>query len=169
MHSLNFPIVSIADGQNTKLDISIPHGTACGILREQCSLVEPAGSSTHPLNQIKKAPMRVRSVCRPVVSKRRDCSAFALRPRNPHPCGTACGILREQCSLVEPAGSSTHPLNQIKKGTHAGAPFNLAERVGFEPTVRGYRTPDFESGTFDHSATSPKGAHSTSNRRFGAE
>lgn len=31
----------------------------------------------------------------------------------------------------------------------------LAERVGFEPTVRGYRTPDFESGTFDHSATSP--------------
>src|SRR5690606_13907472 len=33
--------------------------------------------------------------------------------------------------------------------------FQLAERVGFEPTVRGYRTPDFESGTFDHSATSP--------------
>ena len=31
----------------------------------------------------------------------------------------------------------------------------LAERVGFEPTVRDYRTPDFESGTFDHSATSP--------------
>ncbi len=31
----------------------------------------------------------------------------------------------------------------------------LAERVGFEPTVRENRTPDFESGTFDHSATSP--------------
>ena len=30
-------------------------------------------------------------------------------------------------------------------------------------------TPDFESGTFDHSATSPVGAHSTSNPRFGAE
>ena len=29
----------------------------------------------------------------------------------------------------------------------------LAEREGFEPSVRGYRTPDFESGTFDHSAT----------------
>jgi hypothetical protein len=27
--------------------------------------------------------------------------------------------------------------------------------VGFEPTVRENRTPDFESGTFDHSATSP--------------
>ncbi len=33
--------------------------------------------------------------------------------------------------------------------------FNLAEREGFEPSVREYRTPDFESGTFDHSATSP--------------
>ena len=30
----------------------------------------------------------------------------------------------------------------------------LEERVGFEPTVP-YGTPDFESGTFDHSATSP--------------
>ena len=29
----------------------------------------------------------------------------------------------------------------------------MAERVGFEPTVRENRTPDFESGTFDHSAT----------------
>ena len=27
-------------------------------------------------------------------------------------------------------------------------------------------TPDFESGTFDHSATSPVGAHSTSNLQF---
>ena len=30
----------------------------------------------------------------------------------------------------------------------------LAERVGFEPTVP-CGTPDFESGTIDHSATSP--------------
>jgi hypothetical protein len=30
----------------------------------------------------------------------------------------------------------------------------LAERVGFEPTVP-CGTPDFESGTFGHSATSP--------------
>ena len=30
----------------------------------------------------------------------------------------------------------------------------LAERQGFEPWVR-YRTPDFESGTIDHSDTSP--------------
>jgi hypothetical protein len=33
----------------------------------------------------------------------------------------------------------------------------LAERVGFEPTVT-CATPDFESGTFGHSATSPLGA-----------
>ena len=31
----------------------------------------------------------------------------------------------------------------------------MAERVGFEPTVRVNRTPDFESGPFDHSGTSP--------------
>ena len=31
----------------------------------------------------------------------------------------------------------------------------MAERVGFEPTVP-CGTPDFESGTFGHSATSPK-------------
>jgi membrane-bound lytic murein transglycosylase F len=31
----------------------------------------------------------------------------------------------------------------------------MAERVGFEPTVAYNATPDFESGTFDHSATSP--------------
>ena len=32
---------------------------------------------------------------------------------------------------------------------------NLAEREGFEPPVP-CGTPDFESGTFDHSATSPR-------------
>gem|GEM_PF-5348840 len=35
----------------------------------------------------------------------------------------------------------------------------LAEREGFEPSVR-CRTPDFESGTLDHSATSPGVGHS---------
>jgi hypothetical protein len=32
----------------------------------------------------------------------------------------------------------------------------MAERVGFEPTIRGYRIPEFQSGAFDHSATSPE-------------
>ncbi len=31
----------------------------------------------------------------------------------------------------------------------------MAERAGFEPAVP-CGTPDFESGTFDHSATSPR-------------
>ena len=34
--------------------------------------------------------------------------------------------------------------------------YMLAERVGFEPTIRYARMPDFESGAFDHSATSPE-------------
>ena len=34
----------------------------------------------------------------------------------------------------------------------------MAERVGFEPTLRRNRKPDFESGAFDHSATSPERA-----------
>src|SRR5260363_476767 len=34
-------------------------------------------------------------------------------------------------------------------------PKPVGERVGFEPTVRVDRTPDFESGAFDHSATFP--------------
>ncbi len=33
----------------------------------------------------------------------------------------------------------------------------MAERAGFEPAVP-CGTPDFESGTFDHSATSPEGS-----------
>ena len=31
----------------------------------------------------------------------------------------------------------------------------FAERVGFKPTVRLGRTPDFESGPFDHSGIFP--------------
>src|SRR5574343_789893 len=41
------------------------------------------------------------------------------------------------------------------KSLNLKAFFCLAERVGFEPTVP-CSTPDFESGTFDHSATSPR-------------
>ena len=32
---------------------------------------------------------------------------------------------------------------------------NMAEREGFEPSVGRNPTPNFESGTFNHSATSP--------------
>ncbi len=40
-----------------------------------------------------------------------------------------------------------------KRINHLG--FVLAEREGFEPSIREYRIPDFESGAFDHSAISP--------------
>ena len=107
-----------------------------------------------------------------------DCSAFTLPPRKPHPSfhsglpfgHPAQAVLAGQTQVV----SSTHPHNQIFKGTLAGTLKYLAERVGFEPTVTHNATPDFESGTFDHSDTSPKrinnnGAHSTSNLQFRAE
>src|SRR5438105_1094612 len=42
------------------------------------------------------------------------------------------------------------------KAPTRGAFIGLAEQVGFEPTVRHNRTPDFESGAFDHSATAPE-------------
>lgn len=34
-------------------------------------------------------------------------------------------------------------------------PETMAEREGFEPSIRLNRIPDFESGAFDHSATFP--------------
>lgn len=39
----------------------------------------------------------------------------------------------------------------------------VAERVGFEPTIRYNRIPDFESGAFDHSAISPEKSDSNIN------
>lgn len=42
----------------------------------------------------------------------------------------------------------------------------LAEGVGFEPTIRNYRIPDFESGAFDLSATLPCGMYPSENSRI---
>ena len=47
------------------------------------------------------------------------------------------------------------PMPLPKTKGPAGAFVLLAERVGFEPTVRENRTLDFESSSFDHSDTSP--------------
>lgn len=38
---------------------------------------------------------------------------------------------------------------------------DLEEKEGFEPSIRYDRMPDFESGAFNHSATSPKDAKDT--------
>jgi hypothetical protein len=58
-------------------------------------------------------------------------------------CGDLCGD--------DPKHRTQNAKNPSKSITWG---FALAERVGFEPTVP-CGTPDFESGTFDHSATSP--------------
>ena len=38
----------------------------------------------------------------------------------------------------------------------------MAETVGFEPTIRGYRIHTFQACAFDHSATSPHARLSSS-------
>ena len=43
-----------------------------------------------------------------------------------------------------------------KMGPHGPHFQFLAEREGFEPSVRYHRTPTFQAGTLNHSATSPK-------------
>src|SRR6476661_8894422 len=55
---------------------------------------------------------------------------------------------------ARPAAPPACRATQNKKARMRG-PSVLAEQVGFEPTVRHNRTPDFESGAFDHSATAP--------------
>jgi hypothetical protein len=45
---------------------------------------------------------------------------------------------------------------KIKKDILADALFYLAEREGFEPSIGYSPMPDFESGTFNRSATSPR-------------
>ena len=55
---------------------------------------------------------------------------------------------------VAPAQLLTAEQTQKSPGWRGFSNPSLEEREGFEPSVR-FRTPDFESGTFDHSATSP--------------
>jgi hypothetical protein len=56
-----------------------------------------------------------------------------------------------------------NPKNQKARMTFVNRA-KVAERVGFEPTVP-CGTPDFESGTFDHSATSPENGCMRGQRR----
>ena len=45
----------------------------------------------------------------------------------------------------------------------------VAETVGFEPTIRGYRIHTFQACAFDHSATSPHYISPTASLREGVE
>ena len=70
------------------------------------------------------------------------------------------GALRASKTLTRFVEQGSHPEPSAgnRKTRPQGPRFVfLAERVGFEPTVRVNRTPDFESGPFDHSGTSPDG------------
>src|SRR4051812_43749131 len=67
--------------------------------------------------------------------------------------------LRKAATEVSPASALVCPAPQNEKPRTGGAccfwgVAKLAEREGFEPPLR-CRKPDFESGAFDHSATSP--------------
>ncbi len=95
------------------------------------------GSYTLPVPQIKKPPTRFRDG----VKSKRGAGLFGCRVASATASslarlGTACGVLREQCSLVEPMRfRDTFPFPQIKKPPTRGGFFNLAEREGFEPSV----------------------------------
>ena len=59
----------------------------------------------------------------------------------------------------DPATALVGPRARYAKRPRGGRFAYLAEREGFEPSV-GYKpTPDFESGTFNRSATSPEAGH----------
>ena len=64
---------------------------------------------------------------------------------------------RHPADLLNRDTDKVRTFDQIRKTPLAGRVAYLAERGGFEPPVRYKRTPDFESGTFNHSATSPVG------------
>ena len=126
-----------------------------------CGRVEPAPSANPPLLHPPSPPDTKNAPCGAVVER----GIVRLIPE-PHPCalratGPACGRPRplpadaSNRRLLRTRRFSTHPLRQIRKTPLAGRFSYLAERVGFEPTLRHNRKPDFESGAFDHSATSP--------------
>src|SRR5690606_6180989 len=71
---------------------------------------------------------------------------------------TAPGSLAMSTESSMPQGHCTSGAND-DPGAGPGSSLSacLAERGGFEPPRRYKRLPDFESGTFNHSATSPVG------------
>ena len=108
------------------------------------------------------------------------CSLFSSPPppqqqNTPENGGIFVGLRRRDCSLsliplsrdrLTASTSLTLRDRTLCSGSHPPLPNNkippktgvflLAEKEGFEPSVRINRTTDFESAAFDHSATSPK-------------
>ena len=120
-------------------------------VRRQFPVLSPSEPdvASHPSLPPTKTPLAGR-----VVGGEGGIARHSLR-RMARPFGPALrasGDSPPDCRRANPTWLLTHPHHQRKRPLRG---VSLAERVGFEPTVRGYRTPDFESGTFDHSATSP--------------
>jgi hypothetical protein len=118
-----------------------------------------AGSTAPPLRQIQKRPLAVVALfCSVAGLKRGDMLGSSLSltlARSARASHSAVQIRSRRICRTQ-AGSSTPPLRQIQKRPLAGPFSYLAERGGFEPP-RGYKPlPDFESGTFNRSATSPE-------------
>ena len=79
------------------------------------------------------------------------CRALAAKDR-------ALRVQPSSARLDEPEASlKKYPLYQIKMGA-TGRPFLFGGEGGIRTHGTENRTPDFESGTFDHSATSPEAA-----------
>ena len=118
-----------------------------------------AGSSTPPLRQIQKRPLAVVALfCSVAGLKRGDMlgSSLSLTLARSARASHSAAQIRSRRICRTQAGSSTPPLRQLRKRPLAGPFSYLAERGGFEPP-RGYKPlPDFESGTFNRSATSPE-------------
>ena len=98
------------------------------------------------LNPLGKKYKRPREGAFHILAERVGFSSPASRA----PCQHAATRLRWSNRVRTPI-----PSRRKYKRPREGAFHILAERVGFEPTVRENRTPDFESGPFDHSGTSP--------------
>jgi hypothetical protein len=83
---------------------------------------------------------------------RTDC--IADRESGPQAAATwgISGLQKEPYLAEARTVRACRPTNRTE-GSQADS---LAERVGFEPTSRETREPDFESGAFDHSAISPR-------------
>ncbi len=102
------------------------------------------GATRAPLlNLAEREGLRRRS--RRPAGRLRSASAFRRRYAPP---------VEPPCLSIEVSNPGTSGARHAKGATRAPL-LNLAEREGFEPSIRGYRIHTFQACAFDRSATSP--------------
>ena len=111
----------------------------------------------------KGRPEAVRHAVRPHAPADDDERPFAQQP-GPH---RPKDQMRQRTSRGQVGAESTDEREGLGGVLRLPWTLSLVERVGFEPTSRYDREPDFESGAFDHSATSPVGCFGGSLPRAG--